>query len=205
MHIGWLLLLTFAVHALDDACTFTMMPTQTPYEMRTVLEEIVDERELFEVQPDFARNIITSFARLGGGHWADKSSVPISRSLPQLTDHRLHILFCESKLHAYPATRAWGYVCCHTRILHYCQPPLPLCLSVVDCLLQVKLWALWQTTRLCWQGCWTSTGEDRIVQTVCFLCCCICMCACASVMIKYSPHFSSLTHVALKQHSFFSP
>jgi propionyl-CoA carboxylase beta chain len=34
--------------------------------MRDVLAEVVDDRYVFEMIPDFARNVISGFARLGG-------------------------------------------------------------------------------------------------------------------------------------------
>jgi acetyl-CoA carboxylase carboxyltransferase component len=37
-----------------------------PFDMRKILEEVVDERHLLEVKPRFATNIITAFARLAG-------------------------------------------------------------------------------------------------------------------------------------------
>ena len=37
-----------------------------PYDMREVIQRIVDDGALLEVQPDFAGNIIVGFARLGG-------------------------------------------------------------------------------------------------------------------------------------------
>ncbi|HBH22372.1 MAG TPA: methylmalonyl-CoA carboxyltransferase [Cytophagales bacterium] len=37
-----------------------------PYEMREVIEEVVDEGSFFEVKKDFADNIVTGFARLAG-------------------------------------------------------------------------------------------------------------------------------------------
>lgn len=37
-----------------------------PYDMKQVIYEIVDEGEFFEIQPDFAPNIITGFATLDG-------------------------------------------------------------------------------------------------------------------------------------------
>ena len=39
---------------------------QQPYEMRDVLEQVVDERSLLEVQPLYGRSILTAFARIGG-------------------------------------------------------------------------------------------------------------------------------------------
>ena len=37
-----------------------------PYDMRKVIEAVVDEADFFEVQADFARNLLIGFARLGG-------------------------------------------------------------------------------------------------------------------------------------------
>jgi len=39
---------------------------EVPYDMRDVLAEVVDERYVFEMIPDYARNVIAGFARLGG-------------------------------------------------------------------------------------------------------------------------------------------
>lgn len=39
---------------------------QEPYDMRDVLAEVVDDRYVFEMIPDYARNVISGFARLGG-------------------------------------------------------------------------------------------------------------------------------------------
>ncbi len=41
------------------------VPTQ-PYDMHRILHRVVDVGSFFEVQPDFARNMIVGFARLGG-------------------------------------------------------------------------------------------------------------------------------------------
>lgn len=45
-----------------------MVPSDAtqPYDMRAVIEEIVDDGETFEVQPLWAQNLICSLARLGG-------------------------------------------------------------------------------------------------------------------------------------------
>lgn len=45
-----------------------VMPASShvPYEMHEVIEEIIDKDSFFEIQPDFAKNIITGFAHLGG-------------------------------------------------------------------------------------------------------------------------------------------
>ena len=37
-----------------------------PYDMKELIEKVVDERDFFEVKPDYAQNIIVGFARLGG-------------------------------------------------------------------------------------------------------------------------------------------
>ena len=37
-----------------------------PYDMRELIEKVVDERDFFELKPDYARNIIVGFARLEG-------------------------------------------------------------------------------------------------------------------------------------------
>lgn len=37
-----------------------------PYDMKDVIEKIVDEGYFFEIQPDYAANIVVGFARLGG-------------------------------------------------------------------------------------------------------------------------------------------
>ncbi len=37
------------------------------YDMKELIQKVVDEGEFFELQPEFARNIITGFARMAGG------------------------------------------------------------------------------------------------------------------------------------------
>ena len=37
-----------------------------PYDMKEIIAAVVDDRHFFEVQPDYAKNIIIGFARLGG-------------------------------------------------------------------------------------------------------------------------------------------
>lgn len=37
-----------------------------PYDMRRIIREVLDDRYFFEVQPDFARNIVIGFGRLAG-------------------------------------------------------------------------------------------------------------------------------------------
>lgn len=45
-----------------------IIPVQanTAYDMRDVLQEIVDAQSIFEVQPDFGTSMLTAFARVGG-------------------------------------------------------------------------------------------------------------------------------------------
>lgn len=38
----------------------------TPYDMKDVIQQIVDYGDIFEIQPEFARNIVTAFARMNG-------------------------------------------------------------------------------------------------------------------------------------------
>ncbi|MBO0736327.1 MAG: acyl-CoA carboxylase subunit beta, partial [Alphaproteobacteria bacterium] len=37
-----------------------------PYDMKELIEKVVDDRDFFEIQPDFARNILVGFARMEG-------------------------------------------------------------------------------------------------------------------------------------------
>ncbi|WP_414636331.1 acyl-CoA carboxylase subunit beta [Actinophytocola sp.] len=54
----------------DRRCTglYQLVPTDgnRPYDMRAVIEEIVDDEFVFEVQEGWATNVICAFARLGG-------------------------------------------------------------------------------------------------------------------------------------------
>uniref|UniRef100_A0A1B0G1P6 Propionyl-CoA carboxylase beta chain, mitochondrial n=1 Tax=Glossina morsitans morsitans TaxID=37546 RepID=A0A1B0G1P6_GLOMM len=51
-----------------DESLNTLIPTNpnTPYDMYELIEKICDERNFFELKPDFARNIITGFGRIEG-------------------------------------------------------------------------------------------------------------------------------------------
>ncbi len=51
----------------DDSLQ-TVVPEQPnrPYDMKTIIETVLDDRYFFEVQADFAPNIIIGFGRLGG-------------------------------------------------------------------------------------------------------------------------------------------
>ena len=37
-----------------------------PYDMLNVIKAVIDERNFFEIMPDYARNIIVGFARMNG-------------------------------------------------------------------------------------------------------------------------------------------
>ena len=47
----------------------TLVPNNpnTPYDMKELILKIVDERDFFELQPDYAGNIVIGLARMGGG------------------------------------------------------------------------------------------------------------------------------------------
>jgi hypothetical protein len=49
-------------------CLDTVVPDDPnqPYDMRAIVERIIDDGELVEIQPEYARNIITGFARMEG-------------------------------------------------------------------------------------------------------------------------------------------
>ncbi|MCU0505756.1 MAG: acyl-CoA carboxylase subunit beta, partial [Chloroflexi bacterium] len=51
-----------------DASLDSVIPDdpQKPYDMHDVIKAVVDDREFFEIQPEWAANIIIGFARLGG-------------------------------------------------------------------------------------------------------------------------------------------
>jgi propionyl-CoA carboxylase beta subunit len=46
----------------------TLVPSSPnkPYDMKELIEKVVDEGDFFEIQPDFARNILIGFARMEG-------------------------------------------------------------------------------------------------------------------------------------------
>ena len=52
-----------------EASLDTLVPASPnkPYDMKELILKVVDEGDFFELQPDFARNIITGFARMAGG------------------------------------------------------------------------------------------------------------------------------------------
>ena len=52
----------------DDPSLDTLIPANSsqPYDMMELIDKIVDEADFFEIQKDFARNIIVGFARIEG-------------------------------------------------------------------------------------------------------------------------------------------
>jgi acetyl-CoA carboxylase carboxyltransferase component len=63
-----------SVQPLDESARLTpelaeIVPQQTdePYDIHQVLEVLVDDSDFFEVQEDYAKNIVIGFARLNGG------------------------------------------------------------------------------------------------------------------------------------------
>jgi len=52
----------------DEPSLDTLIPDNAnkPYDMLELIRKVADEGDFFETQPEFARNIITGFARLGG-------------------------------------------------------------------------------------------------------------------------------------------
>ena len=52
----------------EDASLDTIVPDSPnkPYDMKQVVERVVDDGEFLEVQPHWAENIVCGFARLGG-------------------------------------------------------------------------------------------------------------------------------------------
>jgi len=51
-----------------DAALDRMVPADpnVPYDMVALVQRVLDERSLFQLQPDYAKNIITGFGRMGG-------------------------------------------------------------------------------------------------------------------------------------------
>ena len=52
----------------EDSSLDTLVPPSPnkPYDMKELIEKVVDERDFFEIQPDFAKNIIIGMARMEG-------------------------------------------------------------------------------------------------------------------------------------------
>jgi len=50
----------------DKLCDIVPDNSNKPYDIREVINEIVDQKSFFEVQEDFAENIVVGFARLAG-------------------------------------------------------------------------------------------------------------------------------------------
>src|SRR5437667_783724 len=51
-----------------EASLDTLVPSNPnkPYDMKELIEKVVDDADFFEIQPDFARNILIGFARMEG-------------------------------------------------------------------------------------------------------------------------------------------
>ena len=51
-----------------DPALRTLVPENPnkPYDMKALIAAVVDDRQFFEVQPDFAQNMVIGFARIGG-------------------------------------------------------------------------------------------------------------------------------------------
>ena len=52
----------------DDFSLDTLVPANpnTPYDMKELIRKLVDEADFFEIQPDYARNIVIGLARIEG-------------------------------------------------------------------------------------------------------------------------------------------
>ncbi|MDY0885854.1 acyl-CoA carboxylase subunit beta [Dongia soli] len=52
----------------DEPSLDTLIPANPnkPYDMHELIRKVADEGDFFEIQPEFAKNILTGFARLGG-------------------------------------------------------------------------------------------------------------------------------------------
>ncbi|WP_303977287.1 acyl-CoA carboxylase subunit beta [Dongia mobilis] len=52
----------------DEMSLDTLIPSNPnkPYDMKELIQKVVDEGDFFELQPNYARNILTGFARMGG-------------------------------------------------------------------------------------------------------------------------------------------
>lgn len=52
----------------EEASLDTLVPANPnkPYDMKELISKVVDEAEFFEIAPDFAKNIVTGFARIEG-------------------------------------------------------------------------------------------------------------------------------------------
>ena len=57
-----------AQNSLDSAELDTLVPQapNKPYDMRDVIEHLVDDADFFEIMADYGENIITAFSRIGG-------------------------------------------------------------------------------------------------------------------------------------------
>jgi propionyl-CoA carboxylase beta chain len=61
-----------------------------PYDVKAVIEKIVDERTYFEIQPDYAKNIVCAYATMGG------RSVGIVANQPKVCRCPPHLSICDA-------------------------------------------------------------------------------------------------------------
>eukprot|EP01103_Thecamoeba_quadrilineata_P011085 TRINITY_DN2574_c0_g1_i1.p1 TRINITY_DN2574_c0_g1~~TRINITY_DN2574_c0_g1_i1.p1 ORF type:complete len:545 (-),score=111.04 TRINITY_DN2574_c0_g1_i1:96-1730(-) len=63
----------------EDPALDHLVPTDpnTPYDMKEVVHRILDEETFYEIQPDYAKNIIIGFGRIGGSTIGVVSSQPM--------------------------------------------------------------------------------------------------------------------------------
>ena len=64
---------------IDDIAKLVPTSPRAAYDMRKVLRKFVDDGDLFEIKPTFARNIICAFARLGGQSTGIVASQPMQK------------------------------------------------------------------------------------------------------------------------------
>ena len=64
-----------------------MLPesNRKPYDMYEVIRRIVDDGVWFDMKPQFAKTIITCFARIGGGRWGSSPTSPSSSAASSTT------------------------------------------------------------------------------------------------------------------------
>jgi propionyl-CoA carboxylase beta chain len=63
---------------IDELDSIVPEQANQPYDMKLVIEGTVDTHSFFEIQPDFATNIITGFARIGGKSIGIVANQPLS-------------------------------------------------------------------------------------------------------------------------------
>src|SRR5581483_4815770 len=102
----------------------TLVPDEAtrPYDIKRVIETVVDDGEFLEIQPLFAENIVCGFARLGG------YSVGIVGNQPKALAGVLDISTSEKVPGFLPGTaQEWGGIIRHgAKLLYaYCEATVP--------------------------------------------------------------------------------